>query len=82
MTNGESSGLSAGKLSHVPDASNGVVDRFSQSAFADEPYFARARMQDRSAHVSRFSLQDWGNGGTEKNNSSKIDRMMFYIQSL
>lgn len=44
MTNGESSGLSAGKLSHVPDASNGVVDRFSQSAFADEPYFARARL--------------------------------------
>ncbi|GFF48111.1 hypothetical protein IFM46972_09811 [Aspergillus udagawae] len=57
MTNGESSGLSAGKLSHIPEASNGVVDRFSQSAFADEPYFARARMQDRSAHVSRLSSQ-------------------------
>jgi hypothetical protein len=57
MTNGESSGLSAGMLSHIPDASNGVVDRFSQSALADEPYFARARMQDRPAHASRLSRQ-------------------------
>ncbi|KAB8227780.1 hypothetical protein ETB97_010285 [Aspergillus alliaceus] len=58
VTNGMNKGLSAGVLSHVPDGSSGsVVDRFSQSPAADEPYFARARMQDRSDHVSRLSSQ-------------------------
>ncbi|EAW11194.1 uncharacterized protein ACLA_088850 [Aspergillus clavatus NRRL 1] len=57
LSNGAGHGLSAGKLSHVPDASAGGVDRFSQSSLADEPYFARARMQDRSDHASRLSSQ-------------------------
>ncbi|PIG82933.1 hypothetical protein AARAC_009423 [Aspergillus arachidicola] len=58
VTNGMNKGLSAGDLSHVPDGSSHcVVDRFSQSSAADEPYFARARMQDRSDHVSRLSSQ-------------------------
>ncbi|KAB8255942.1 hypothetical protein BDV32DRAFT_153780 [Aspergillus pseudonomiae] len=58
VTNGMAKGLRAGDLSHVPDgSSNSVVDRFSQSPAADEPYFARARMQDRSSHVSRLSSQ-------------------------
>ncbi|OGM44199.1 hypothetical protein ABOM_007044 [Aspergillus bombycis] len=58
VPNGMNKGLSAGDLSHVPDGSrNSVVDRFSQSPAADEPYFARARMQDRSNHVSRLSSQ-------------------------
>ncbi|PKY02492.1 hypothetical protein P168DRAFT_291636 [Aspergillus campestris IBT 28561] len=47
-----------GHLNNVPDqSSGGVVDRFSQSNAAEEPYFARARMEDRSDHVSRLSSQ-------------------------
>ncbi|KAF7590462.1 hypothetical protein BBP40_002806 [Aspergillus hancockii] len=58
VTNGFNKSLSAGELSHIPDgSSSSVVDRFSQSSAADEPYFARARMQDRSDHVSRLSNQ-------------------------
>ncbi|KAG2419295.1 hypothetical protein HFD88_004090 [Aspergillus terreus] len=58
MSNGMSSGLSAGNLNNVPDESrNNIVTRFSQVSAAEEPYFARARMQDRSEHVSRLSSQ-------------------------
>ncbi|KKK13090.1 hypothetical protein AOCH_006427 [Aspergillus ochraceoroseus] len=57
MANGMSSHLSAGNLNNVPDESNRGVDRFSRSSAADEPYFARARMQDRSEHASRLSNQ-------------------------
>lgn len=57
-TNGASNGLSMGHLNNVPNESSGsVVDRFSQSNAAEEPYFARARMEDRSDHVSRLSSQ-------------------------
>ncbi|PYI05740.1 hypothetical protein BO78DRAFT_317287, partial [Aspergillus sclerotiicarbonarius CBS 121057] len=54
-SNGMGSSLSAGNLSHVPDGSSGSMERFSQSA--DGPYYARARMADRSEHVSRLSSQ-------------------------
>ncbi|KAI9924580.1 hypothetical protein ASPWEDRAFT_519305 [Aspergillus wentii DTO 134E9] len=58
IANGQGSDLSVGNLTNVPDGSNrNNVDRFSQSSAADEPYFARARMQDRSAHASRLSSQ-------------------------
>ncbi|KAA8647455.1 hypothetical protein EYZ11_004849 [Aspergillus tanneri] len=58
LANGMGSGLSAGNLSYLPDESNnGNVNRFSQSSAADGPYFARARIQDRSEHVSRLSSQ-------------------------
>ncbi|RAL04914.1 uncharacterized protein BO80DRAFT_461390 [Aspergillus ibericus CBS 121593] len=53
-SNGMGSSLSAGNLSHVPDGSSGSMERFSQ---ADGPYYARARMGDRSEHVSRLSSQ-------------------------
>ncbi|OOF96128.1 hypothetical protein ASPCADRAFT_130450 [Aspergillus carbonarius ITEM 5010] len=56
-SNGMGSSLSAGNLSHVPDGSSGSMDRFSQSSPADGPYYARARMADRSEHVSRLSSQ-------------------------
>ncbi|KAF9893581.1 hypothetical protein FE257_010893 [Aspergillus nanangensis] len=58
MSNGMGSGLSAGNVNNVPDESNSnAVNRFSQVSASDEPYFARARMQDRSEHVSRLSNQ-------------------------
>lgn len=34
-----------------------MVERFSQSPVGEEPYFARARMDERSAHASRLSHQ-------------------------
>ncbi|OJJ46883.1 hypothetical protein ASPZODRAFT_15570 [Penicilliopsis zonata CBS 506.65] len=55
---GTNNNLNAGNLRHLPGENhqNGV-ERFAQSGAADEPYFARARMQDRSAHASRLSSQ-------------------------
>ncbi|PWY79860.1 hypothetical protein BO83DRAFT_424205 [Aspergillus eucalypticola CBS 122712] len=55
--NGMSSSLSAGNLSHIPDGSSGSMERFSQSSAAEAPYYARARMGERSDHVSRLSSQ-------------------------
>ncbi|RAH64883.1 uncharacterized protein BO66DRAFT_228033 [Aspergillus aculeatinus CBS 121060] len=56
--NGVSNSLSAENLSRIPDGtSGGIVERFTQSPAADEPYFARARMHDRSEHASRLSSQ-------------------------
>ncbi|PWY78493.1 hypothetical protein BO94DRAFT_626525 [Aspergillus sclerotioniger CBS 115572] len=56
-SNGMGSSLSAGNLSQVPDGSSGSMERFAQSSPADGPYYARARMGDRSEHVSRLSSQ-------------------------
>jgi hypothetical protein len=33
------------------------VDRFFQTPAADEPYFARAGIDERSAHASRLTSQ-------------------------
>ncbi|PYH90850.1 hypothetical protein BO71DRAFT_386816 [Aspergillus ellipticus CBS 707.79] len=57
VANGTSSSLNAGNLSHIPDGSRGGIDRFSQSSVADGPYFAQARIQDRSEHMSRLASQ-------------------------
>ncbi|KAL4891722.1 hypothetical protein BDV59DRAFT_203313 [Aspergillus ambiguus] len=58
VSNGIGSGLSAGNLNNVPDESNNnIVNRFSQVSASEDPYFARARIQDRSEHVSRLSSQ-------------------------
>ncbi|PYH42646.1 uncharacterized protein BP01DRAFT_385304 [Aspergillus saccharolyticus JOP 1030-1] len=52
------SSLSPGNLSQIPDDTSGsMVERFKQAPAADEPYFAQARMQDRSQHISRLSSQ-------------------------
>ncbi|RAL11388.1 uncharacterized protein BO97DRAFT_425701 [Aspergillus homomorphus CBS 101889] len=57
-SNGVSNSLSAGNLRHIPDGSSGsLVERFTQSPAADGPYFAGARIHDRSEHASRLSSQ-------------------------
>ncbi|KAL2820824.1 hypothetical protein BDW59DRAFT_150594 [Aspergillus cavernicola] len=57
MTNGTGNNLSEGNVNNVPDESSGGVDRFSQSSSSDEPYFARARMEDRSQHMNQLTSQ-------------------------
>ncbi|KAL3469780.1 hypothetical protein BJX99DRAFT_264869 [Aspergillus californicus] len=57
QTNGTGGNLSEGNLSNVPDESSGGVDRISQSSSSDEPYFARARMGDRSQHMSQLTSE-------------------------
>lgn len=58
MANGMGKGLSKGNLNNVPNENNGSsVDRFSLSSAAEEPYFARARMEGRSEHMSQLTNQ-------------------------
>lgn len=52
------SNLSTGNVNHVPDdRHNNMVERFRKSSAGDEPYFARARLEEHSAHASRLTSQ-------------------------
>ncbi|PWY91259.1 hypothetical protein BO70DRAFT_392904 [Aspergillus heteromorphus CBS 117.55] len=55
--NGTGNSLNASNLSLIPEGSLGGMDRFSQLPLADGPYFAQARIQDRSDHLSRLTSQ-------------------------
>ncbi|KAL4956411.1 hypothetical protein BDW69DRAFT_181625 [Aspergillus filifer] len=57
MRNGTNSNLSEGNVNNVPAEGSSGADRYSQSSSSDQPYYARAGMQDRSQHMSQLTSQ-------------------------
>lgn len=49
--------LSQSNLNQVPRANRSTIDRYTRAPAADGPYYAGARMQERSSHFSRLSNQ-------------------------
>ncbi|KAJ5774172.1 hypothetical protein N7457_009068 [Penicillium paradoxum] len=49
--------VSQGNISQLPGNNRSSVDRFAQAPASDGPYFAGARMSDRSAHINGLSSQ-------------------------
>ena len=58
VANGASSAaMSQGNISQVPANNRNSVDRFSRAPASEGPYFAGARMSERSAHITGLSNQ-------------------------
>ncbi|KAJ5095891.1 hypothetical protein NUU61_005247 [Penicillium alfredii] len=49
--------LSRRNLSQIPRSSRTNVDRFARAPSSEGPYFAGARMQERSSHLVGLSTQ-------------------------
>ncbi|KAJ5467479.1 hypothetical protein N7475_005231 [Penicillium sp. IBT 31633x] len=49
--------VSQGNISQVPGSSRSSVDRFARAPASEGPYFAGARMPERSAHLMGLSSQ-------------------------
>ncbi|KAJ5863856.1 uncharacterized protein N7529_005772 [Penicillium soppii] len=49
--------MSQGNISQVPGSTRSSVDRFTRAPASEGPYFAGARMSERSAHLSGLSSQ-------------------------
>lgn len=57
-TNGTSTNaVSQGNISQVPGSNRSSVDRFARAPASEGPYFAGARMLERSAHLTGLSSQ-------------------------
>ncbi|KAJ5492526.1 hypothetical protein N7539_001272 [Penicillium diatomitis] len=52
-----SSPLNSNNLSQVPQASQVTVNRFARSSAAESPYYAGARISERSKHFNGLSSQ-------------------------
>ncbi|CAI7640350.1 hypothetical protein N7509_013849 [Penicillium cosmopolitanum] len=52
-----SAALSQSNLNQVPRANRSTVDRYTRASAADGPYYAGARMQERSSHLTGLSNQ-------------------------
>lgn len=50
-----SAALSQSNINQVPRASRSTVDRYTRASAADGPYYAGARMQERSSHLTGLS---------------------------
>ncbi|EPS30496.1 hypothetical protein POX_b02497 [Penicillium oxalicum] len=49
--------LNSNNLSQVPKASQNGVNRFARASAADSPYYAGARLSERSKHLNGLSSQ-------------------------
>lgn len=49
--------VSQGNVSQVPGSNRSSVDRFARAPASEGPYFAGARMPERSAHLTGLSSQ-------------------------
>ncbi|KAJ6079284.1 hypothetical protein N7467_009037 [Penicillium canescens] len=49
--------ISSTNISQVPGNNRNSLDRFARAPASEGPYFASARMGERSAHLSRLSSQ-------------------------
>ncbi|KAJ5669146.1 hypothetical protein N7462_010216 [Penicillium macrosclerotiorum] len=49
--------LNQGNVSQVPRANQNNVNRFARAPAAEGPYYAGARIQDRSTHLNGLSNQ-------------------------
>ncbi|KAJ5294294.1 hypothetical protein N7508_009115 [Penicillium antarcticum] len=59
ITNGTSTAaaVSSANISQVPGNNRNSVDRFARAPASEGPYFASARIGDRSAHLNGISSQ-------------------------
>ncbi|KAJ5748679.1 uncharacterized protein N7511_010375 [Penicillium nucicola] len=60
ITNGtttNTAAVSSANISQVPGNNRNSVDRFARAPASDGPYFASARIGDRSAHLNGISNQ-------------------------
>ncbi|CDM33583.1 hypothetical protein DTO013E5_1372 [Penicillium roqueforti] len=58
VANGTSTNaLSQGNVSQVPASNRSSVERFARAPASEGPYFANARMPERSAHLAALSSQ-------------------------
>ena len=49
--------LSQSNLNQVPRANRSTVDRYTRAPASEGPYYAGARMQERSSHLTGLSNQ-------------------------
>jgi hypothetical protein len=49
--------VSQGNISQVPGSTRSSVERFARAPASEGPYFAGARMLERSAHLTGLSSQ-------------------------
>lgn len=49
--------LSQSNLNQVPRANRSTVDRYTRAPASEGPYYAGARMQERSSHMAGLSNQ-------------------------
>ncbi|CAI7664071.1 unnamed protein product [Penicillium bialowiezense] len=56
-TSNGAAAMSQGNISQVPAHNRNSVDRFTRAPASEGPYFAGARMPERSAHLTGLSSQ-------------------------